>query len=108
MRVDEDLFDGPEPEREVVIAEDLAAVIRPEIERRRRVYEKHAKTTSYGAGHANPVGPMAQIEAESGLTERAVFRILSGETMSVDLGVADRLCLALDMNITLVLLDDLG
>jgi hypothetical protein len=93
---------GPIPEREVILAEDLAAVIGPEIERRRRRFEAEERLTtrprtSKGEG---PIGPLQQLEHETGLAERAIFRILKGEACWVDLTIADDICLALGLNIT--------
>lgn len=77
------------PPREVVITEDIAAVLLPVLSKQQREWEQVALGTNNP-----PIAPLARIAAESGVMERRIYGILNGETLFTDLDITDRLLMA--------------
>ena len=87
---------GPIPEREVVLAEELKLLVEPILAQQEAAYKSRAE----GQNHC-PGGPLSLLAMHSGVPERSIFRILKGESVTVDLDLADRILMALDLNLTL-------
>ena len=92
----------------MVLAEDLAAVIRPIIDEQTKAWErvKHGKGFAM-VKDANAPAPLSMLEMRSGVPARTIYRILSGESEIVDLDIADRICLGLYLNISIALEEEM-
>lgn len=88
---------GPVPPREVVLTEDLLVVIGPIIGRAFELWEGSKSNTR---NESREMGPLGTISAASGIPERTLFRILKGESVTTDLTVADRILMALGLNLS--------
>jgi hypothetical protein len=90
---------GPIPAREVVLADDLIPIVRRELDERTRLWNEQAARGPQLA----QLSPLTILAADSGVPERSIWRILNGDTACVDLALADRILMSLDLNISLTL-----
>lgn len=88
---------------EVVLTEDLLPLILPVIRKREVLWYQNASAhTHQGSNGMVPMGVRTQIAFETKMDERQLYRILSGETASVDLIDADALLQACNLHINFV------
>ena len=88
-------------EREVVIGDDFAAFLQPLIDQMQKTLTnpEDERTTGLGA--------LEIISGRSGVPQRTIYRILKGESESVDLDIADRILLALGRYVEIELADSI-
>lgn len=81
---------------EVFLAEELAPVIRQLIDD----FNSTLTLDAHGPKEGGPIGALSIAEELHACPPRTVYRILTGESATVSLDVADRVFLALDSNIS--------
>lgn len=95
----EDEF-GPVPEKECVLVEHLAPVIRRELARRTKAWANQ-NGSQEAVATVGQLSPQTLLCIESGVKERRLFSILRAGQVYVDLTIADNLLMALDMNLSI-------